>query len=73
MFKNFFKIIFALTVLSSCATMVSTEQVNNFNLADYSSFSVETSDSSDEVRVSPFTVSNLNTEFKEELQNLGLV
>lgn len=73
MFKNFFKIIFALTVLSSCATMVSTEQVNNFNLTDYSSFSVETSDSSDEVRVSPFTVSNLNNEFKEELQNLGLV
>ena len=52
MFKNFFKVIFALTVLSSCATTVSTEQVYNFNLADYSSFSVETSGSSDEVRVS---------------------
>ena len=25
------------------------------------------------IRVSPFTVSNLNNEFKEELQNLGLV
>ena len=73
MLKNFFKIILSLIVLSSCSTMISTEKVYDFNLADYESFSVEMSQSSEEVRVSPFTIANLNKEFEEEVQNLGLV
>ena len=46
--------------------------VSAFNLIDYNTFSVQISESSEEVRVSPFTSAGLRNQLSEELLNLGM-
>lgn len=73
MFNKILLPLFAIVALSACSVNpVSTERVSAFNLIDYNTFSVQISESSEEVRVSPFTSAGLRNQLSEELLNLGM-
>ena len=72
MFKKFLSLITLVAVVSCSSSPVNVEKISFFDLSNYQTFGVKVFAPSDDVKVSPFTVQAFETEFKDQMMNLGL-